>query len=73
MSYRTAPLVYRPGAAGSTRVRSEMPCRWCGRRAGLGQGDIVHYNVSPGGRSWAEHESCRPKPKRDWLNPGRIP
>ena len=76
MSYRTAPLTYRPGAAGTTSSRSEMesmaPCKWCGQLAGFGQGDVLHVDESPGGRSWAEHGSCQPKPRRDWLTDGRI-
>jgi hypothetical protein len=79
MSYRTAPLTYRTGGVRATSGRSTMastaPCKWCGRLAGLEKGDIFHYDVSPGGRSWAEHQSCRPKPSRDWLAeaPWRIP
>jgi hypothetical protein len=72
MSYRAGgPMIYRPAGAAATGARSEslLPCRWCGQ---LG-GDIVHYDVSPGGRTWAEHRACRSRRRRDWLADGRIP
>jgi hypothetical protein len=75
MSYRTAPLVYRPEAAGPTGARSEsmLPCRWCGQLAGFGRGDILHVDETPGGATWAEHVHCRSRPRRDYLMDGRIP
>jgi hypothetical protein len=57
------PSAYRAG--------STLPCRWCGRPAGDGRGDVVHVDVTPHGKSWAEHARCRrqrPAP-RDWLTP----
>jgi hypothetical protein len=61
MSYRTAPLVYRPEAAGPTGARSEsmLPCRWCGQLAGFGRGDI-----SPCGRDsgWRDLGRARSLP-----------
>jgi hypothetical protein len=81
MSRRTAPqpIVFRPGAAGATRARSAMaetetlPCRRCGQLAGFAQGDILHVDKSPGGRSWAEYGSCRSRPRRDYLAGGILP
>jgi hypothetical protein len=75
MTYRTAPLVYRPGGAAAIGARSDslLPCRWCGQLAGFAQGDILHVDKSPGGRSWAEHGSCRSRPRRDYLADGILP
>jgi hypothetical protein len=69
MSYRAEPLMFRAGS--STSALRTLPCRWCGRPAGEGKGDILHQDLTAGGTSWGEHPDCRSRPRRDWLAPQR--